>query len=84
MKVTVYRWVCTDKEQCEVIDEGMAELSTHLARLSSYRANEDINGIQCVQLEARFNWALRELKAERKKLWLRVKREVEQEVIEEA
>lgn len=80
MKITTYRWVCTNKEQCEVIDESMAELSTHLTRLSSYRANEDITGLQCVSLEAKFNWALRELKAERKKLWLRVKREVEEEI----
>jgi len=50
------------------------------SQLSHYVDAKEINGIQCIQLDHKFQYTLRILKNERKALWRRVKRKIKEEV----
>ena len=76
-----YRWVCTQKERCAQIDEKIDALTLHASQLSSYVEHKQITGLECLYLDSKFKWALKELREERKSLWRRVRREVEEEIM---
>jgi len=48
--------------------------------LSSYREKIEITGLDCLVLAGKFKWILIELRNERKTLWRRIRREVEEEI----
>jgi len=75
-----YRWICTNKELCELIDNAIENLMFEASQLSHYRETDQINGIQCIQLDHKFQYTLRILKNERKSLWRRVKRKIKEEI----
>ena len=77
--ITEFRWICTNKELCEQIDNAIENLMFEASQLSHYVDAKEINGIQCIQLDYRFQHALRTLKNERKTLWRRVKRKIKEE-----
>src|SRR6266403_813964 len=75
-----YRWICINKELCEQIDNAIENLMFETSQLSHYVDTKEINGIQCIQLDHKFQYTLRILKNERKTLWRRVKRKIKEEV----
>ena len=77
--ITEYRWICTNKELCELIDNAIENLMFEASQLSHYVDAKEINGIQCIQLDHKFQYTLRILKNERKSLWRRVKRKIKEE-----
>lgn len=81
--ITTYRWICTNKELCEQIDEQIARVMGAQSHLSGYVANKEITGLQCIALDSKFKYILDSLKKERKTLWRRVRREevIETEVV---
>jgi hypothetical protein len=82
-KTVTYRWICTDKERCEQIDEAIKQLVFHASQLSAYVANKEITGLECLVLDGKFKIAVKELRKERAMLWRRVRRETEEEIITE-
>lgn len=79
-KITTFRWICTNKELCEQLDEQIDRIVGAQSKLSSYVANKEITGLECLVVDSRFTHALKSLKDERKTLWRRVKRVEEEEV----
>lgn len=79
-KITTFRWICTNKELCEQLDEQIDKIVGAQSKLSSYVANKEITGLECLVVDSRFTHALKSLKDERKTLWRRVKRVEEEEV----
>lgn len=80
-KTTTYRWICTNKDLCEQIDDQIAQYVMVLSKLSKYVADHQISGIDCLRAENRFNLRVKDLRDARKMLWRRVpvvKEEVEQ------
>lgn len=82
--ITEFRWICTNKELCEQIDEAIAQLMFEASQLSHYVESKQINGIQCIQLDNKFQYTLRILKNERKTLWRRITRKIEEKTEKEA
>jgi len=78
--ITEFRWICTNKELCELIDNAIENLMFEASQLSHYVDAKEINGIQCIQLDHKFQYTLRILKNERKSLWRRVKRKIKEEI----
>jgi len=78
-----YRWICTNKSLCELIDNAIENLMFEASQLSHYRDTDQINGIQCIQLDHKFQYTLRILKNQRKTLWRRVKRKIKEEIEQE-
>jgi hypothetical protein len=79
-KEVTYRWVCTQKDRCEQIDAQIDALTLHASQLSSYVEHKQITGLECLYLDSKFKWALKELREERKSLWRRVRKETEEEI----
>lgn len=79
-KTTEYRWICTQKDRCEQIDAKIDELTLYTAHLSSYVEHKQITGLDCLRLDHKLAWAIKELRDERKTLWRRVRKEVEEEI----
>lgn len=80
-KTITYRWICTQKERCEQIDEQLDKLVYHQSKLSSYVEHHEITGLECLVIDNKFKWAIKELREERKTLWRRVPKVEEEEVV---
>jgi hypothetical protein len=79
-KEVSYRWICTNKALCEQLDEQIEKILVYQSHLSSYVANREITGLECLVIDGKFKFALQSLKNERKSLWRRVRREIEEEI----
>ena len=80
-KTTTYRWICVDKDRCEELDEQLDQLVYHQSKLSSYVESHEITGLECLVIENKFKWAIKELRDERKTLWRRVPKVTEEEIV---
>lgn len=78
--ITTYRWICTNRERCEVLDELIGKIGDEQKKLSYYVANGHITGINCVTLGNKFKYMLADLMKERKTLWRRVKRVTQEDI----
>src|SRR6266699_81796 len=77
-KITEYRWICTNKALCELLDEAIADVMGAASSLSHCVATKQITGLECIRLDNKFQCTLRGLKDQRKTLWRRVRREIEE------
>lgn len=82
-KVIEYKWICTNKELCEQLDEQIEKIVFHQSQLSHYVETKEITGLECLVIEGKFKYALLSLQKERKILWRRVPKITEEEVIVE-
>lgn len=79
-KTTTYRWICTNKDLCEQIDDQIASYVATLGQLSRMVADKKLDGLLCLRGEAKLNQRIKDLRDARKSLWRRVpvvKEEVE-------
>jgi len=81
--IKTYRWICTNKERCNEIDDKLKELEHHESRLSGYVANGEISGLACISLARKFTLKIKDLRDERKTYWRRVRYEVEEEIVKD-
>lgn len=80
--IITYKWICTDKERCEQIDNTLEELVMHQCHLSSYVAEKRITGLECLSMDAKLKAVIKEFREERAHLWRRVRKETQETVTE--
>ena len=80
--ITETRWYCVDRERCDELDKMIESASHHYNTLSANVADKYITGLECLERSAKLEYILKDLRAERAKLWRRGKREIDETIDE--
>lgn len=77
------KWYCVDRERCDELDQLIASATHHFNSLSANVADKYITGLECLEREAKLQNILRALRDERKTLWRRGKKEIDETIDDE-